>query len=207
MLYLCFFKPSRNHLRGFLIAAWAGAKIAEFSFPETSFHFQFGLWLFFRKPRVCGEKMLPRIEFFQFSGSPPHMRGKGGSCCSCGRPVGITPAYAGTSWPDCTALYQCRDHPRICREKRDTMAFYPCVVGSPPRMRGKDGVLQVADQLLGITPAYAGKSRARRAAAAVRRDYPRICGEKRSAPKWKKPPAGSPPRMRGKARSSPRPHV
>ena len=59
MLYLCYlcrFKPLRDHLRGFLIAAWAGDKIAEFSFPETSFHFQFSLWLFFRKPRVCGEK-------------------------------------------------------------------------------------------------------------------------------------------------------
>ena len=29
LLYLCFFKRSRNYLRGFLIAAWAGAKIAE----------------------------------------------------------------------------------------------------------------------------------------------------------------------------------
>ena len=28
-LYLCFLKRSRNYLRGFLIAAWAGAKIAE----------------------------------------------------------------------------------------------------------------------------------------------------------------------------------
>lgn len=27
--YLYFFKRSRNYLRGFLIAAWAGAKIAE----------------------------------------------------------------------------------------------------------------------------------------------------------------------------------
>lgn len=27
MLYSCFFKPSRDYLRGFLIAAWAGAKI------------------------------------------------------------------------------------------------------------------------------------------------------------------------------------
>ena len=27
LLYLCFFKRSRNYLRGFLIAAWAGAKI------------------------------------------------------------------------------------------------------------------------------------------------------------------------------------
>ena len=29
MLYLCFLKRSRNYLRGFLIAAWAGAKITE----------------------------------------------------------------------------------------------------------------------------------------------------------------------------------
>lgn len=38
MLYLCYlcqFKPLRNHLRGFLIAAWAGAKITERSFYST----------------------------------------------------------------------------------------------------------------------------------------------------------------------------
>ena len=29
MLYSCFLKLSRNYLRGFLIAAWAGAKITE----------------------------------------------------------------------------------------------------------------------------------------------------------------------------------
>ena len=29
MLYSCFFKRSRNYLLGFLIAAWAGAKITE----------------------------------------------------------------------------------------------------------------------------------------------------------------------------------
>jgi len=29
LFYLCFLKRSRNYLRGFLIAAWAGAKIAE----------------------------------------------------------------------------------------------------------------------------------------------------------------------------------
>lgn len=28
MLYSCFLKPSRNYLRGFLMAAWASAKIA-----------------------------------------------------------------------------------------------------------------------------------------------------------------------------------
>ena len=35
LLYLCFFKRSRNYLRGFLMAAWAGAKITERSFYST----------------------------------------------------------------------------------------------------------------------------------------------------------------------------
>ena len=36
MLYWCFLKPSRNYLRGFLIAAWAAAKITERS-SQSSF--------------------------------------------------------------------------------------------------------------------------------------------------------------------------
>ena len=35
MLYSCFLKLSRNYLRGFLMAAWAGAKITERSFYST----------------------------------------------------------------------------------------------------------------------------------------------------------------------------
>ena len=35
ILYWCSLKPSRNYLRGFLIAAWAGAKITERSFYST----------------------------------------------------------------------------------------------------------------------------------------------------------------------------
>ena len=83
MLYLCYlcrFKPLRDHLRGFLIAAWAGDKIAEFSFPEISFHFPLRPWFFFVSPayagkshlrqrpaqgpqdhpRMCGEKGIPK---------------------------------------------------------------------------------------------------------------------------------------------------
>ena len=43
MLYLCYlcrFKPLRHYLRGFLIAAWAGDKIAEFSFQKYHFTFR-----------------------------------------------------------------------------------------------------------------------------------------------------------------------
>ena len=75
MLYLCFFKPLRHYLRGFLIAAWAGDKIAEFSFPEISFHFPLRPW-FFCKPRVCGEKPCAVFKSTSMPGSPPHVRGK-----------------------------------------------------------------------------------------------------------------------------------
>ena len=56
MLYLCFFKPLRHYLRGFLIAAWAGDKIAEFSFPEISFHFPLRPWFFFVSPAYAGKR-------------------------------------------------------------------------------------------------------------------------------------------------------
>ena len=98
MLYLFFFKPLRDHLRGFLIAAWAGDKIAEFSFPEISFHFPLRPWFFFvspayagksrecargltrarNHPRVCGEKFLSKLLSVVILGSPPRMRGKAG---------------------------------------------------------------------------------------------------------------------------------
>ena len=99
MLYLCYlcqFKPLRDHLRGFLIAAWAGDKIAEFSFPEISFHFPLRPWFFFVSPayvgkriaspvafasaadhpRVCGEKFFLIGLHPNTQGSPPRMRGK-----------------------------------------------------------------------------------------------------------------------------------
>lgn len=55
MLYLCRFKPLRHYLRGFLIAAWAGDKIAEFSFSEISFHFPLRPWFFFVSPAYAGK--------------------------------------------------------------------------------------------------------------------------------------------------------
>ena len=56
MLYLCRVKPLRHYLRGFLIAAWAGDKIAEFSFPEISFHFPLRPWFFFVSPAYAGKR-------------------------------------------------------------------------------------------------------------------------------------------------------
>ena len=101
MLYLCYlcrFKPLRDHLRGFLIAAWAGDKIAEFSFPEISFHFPLRPWFFFVSPAYAGKSHSYLNSTFLNLGSPPRMRGKGlGASKGCDG-VGITPAYAGKSY-------------------------------------------------------------------------------------------------------------
>ena len=115
MLYLCRVKPLRHYLRGFLIAAWAGDKIAEFSFPEISFHFPLRPWFFFVSPayagkspaaayacpgtqdhpRVCGEKQKDTHAAKEAKGSPPRMRRKVAYVLDFFQHVGITPAYAG----------------------------------------------------------------------------------------------------------------
>ena len=109
-------------------------------------------------PRVCGEKVSQRPFRAVSAGSPPRMRGKGVHgvlqelCC------GITPAYAGKSLFSGLYIRINGDHPRVCGEKRSSLAHGRYRMGSPPRMRGK--VLSgLATWLpIGITPAYAGKS-------------------------------------------------
>lgn len=73
MLYLCYlcqFKPLRDHLRGFLIAAWAGDKIAEFSFPEISFHFPLRPWFFFVSPAYVGKRIASPVAFASAADHP-----------------------------------------------------------------------------------------------------------------------------------------
>ena len=52
--------------------------------------------------------------------------------------------------------------------------------------------------LCGITPAYAGKSKLSPNCIVVKRDHPRICGEKSQHIGARYIPKGSPPHMRGK---------
>ena len=89
-------------------------------------------------PRVCGEKLL-FLEFSScFPGSPPRMRGKVPAPCGSAWQSRITPAYAGKRQRPC-APYECQgDHPRVCGEKYDGVIVQTGIVGSPPRMRGKD---------------------------------------------------------------------
>ena len=129
------------------------------------------------------------------------MRGKARSKCTKTTGYRITPAYAGKSGMPAASGTVAKDHPRVCGEKPVFANLGEQAVGSPPRMRGK--VQDETQQGLwtGITPAYAGKSDLRRADLLWSWDHPRVCGEKRSIFINTKYGIGSPPRMRGKARS------
>ena len=68
-------------------------------------------------------------------------------------------------------------------------------------MRGKVHFLQPCGILTRITPAYAGKRQYLMANEFMRRDHPRLCGEKLNCRKIERHDEGSPPPMRGKAKT------
>ena len=201
MLYgflFALFKRSHHHLQEFLIAAWAGDKIAEFSFPEILFHFPLRPWFFFVSPRVCGEKPLRKRVCSSALGSPPRMRGKVGDHAVIGVHHRSTPAHAGKSHCSRRRATALRDHPRACGEKPRVSSPIGRQMGSPPRMRGKGEVEAGKESVDRITPAYAGKRGRCPRPAGRRWDHPRVCGEKIRARLHPRFLVGSPPRMRGK---------
>ena len=114
------------------------------------------------------------------------------------RGFGITPAYAGKSSRSSASEVRCRDHPRVCGEKLSGSERFRQKKGSPPRMRGKESDEIVLLALVGITPAYAGKSTHHYSEVIVKKDHPRVCGEKWQGLQRVGNLSGSPPRMRGK---------
>ena len=108
-------------------------------------------------PRLCGEKGTALAQSEHVRGSPPPMRGKGTGAVGDRLLQGITPAYAGKSFQHMSSFIACRDHPRLCGEKRIVSANPDCVMGSPPPMRGKGTPCKYPVRAHRITPAYAGK--------------------------------------------------
>ena len=131
--------------------------------------------------------------------SPPRVRGKERLLPEKHTSSGITPAYAGKRCTRRPVQRMQRDHPRVCGEKVCGIWLKCASLGSPPRVRGKETLPEFLHVLIGITPAYAGKSLRFLRACLRRRDHPRVCGEKISASAIIKIARGSPPRMRGKA--------
>ena len=153
-------------------------------------------------PRLCGEKSLVRQFPASGSGSPPPMRGKASSfrisspCCR------ITPAYAGKSSLQIRHRIHLWDHPRLCGEKFLMGGMLSPLVGSPPPMRGKGHRFFFRQDLVRITPAYAGKSPGHTNITSTYGDHPRLCGEKTDTFIHFVLLSGSPPPMRGKGNHS-----
>ena len=149
-------------------------------------------------PRLCGEKLSAEPDKRRRRGSPPPMRGKGTSTAAISAGRGITPAYAGKRYSRGKLEEKSTDHPRLCGEKSFPPRPVVRLLGSPPPMRGKDAEKPTTGELLGITPAYAGKSQLSTASSTCDQDHPRLCGEKCCQSDAPHRPSGSPPPMRGK---------
>ena len=149
-------------------------------------------------PRACGENCQHFFMKNHKKGSPPRVRGKHEPEWSQIDFKRITPARAGKTHSASRLFSQPEDHPRACGENRLLYALISCVLGSPPRVRGKQLPLggKIADG--GITPARAGKTSMVVSYRSWGRDHPRACGENRNVQKSKCRKVGSPPRVRGK---------
>ena len=170
--------------------AWAGKRLGLVLAPAPTWD----------HPRMGGEKAYDVHGQTSHIGSPPHGRGKvGAGYADKGRP-GITPAWAGKSF--CLLLHYTtfRDHPRMGGEKGLMLSNVPVSSGSPPHGRGKAHELRTLPRAVRITPAWAGKSRAKYRAESNQRDHPRMGGEKLSSVEAATINQGSPPHGRGKAR-------
>ena len=110
-------------------------------------------------PRTCGEKIARAWLQVTFTGSPPHMRGKGSRLPSRTPSSRITPAHAGKSGAHTHSGSRGWDHPRTCGEKINGDATTNELEGSPPHMRGKAVGFVPHVVARGITPAHAGKRR------------------------------------------------
>ena len=149
-------------------------------------------------PRGCGENKSGGNNHRRRSGSPPRMRGKLSSVFVAPKRYRITPADAGKTRNGIAVTTSTEDHPRGCGEN-----FRPCggiagLIGSPPRMRGKQFACGVGRRNDRITPADAGKTQLKTIYSNKTKDHPRGCGENSAIRTSGEFNAGSPPRMRGK---------
>ena len=126
------------------------------------------------------------------------MRGKEGDPSPENVRPRITPACAGKRSCRQRLSFVPVDHPRVCGEKGPTVPLVGIAMGSPPRVRGKVRDPKTGRNVVGITPACAGKRGWPRRGWPREGDHPRVCGEKITSATISSPVRGSPPRVRGK---------
>ena len=115
---------------------------------------------------------------------------------------GLTPAFAGKTACPVLCLLRRGAHPRIRGEDIHHAAATGSYRGSPPHSRGRLAVASDVDQLVGLTPAFAGKTYHPSHYTGFGGAHPRIRGEDRDIEASAQTHDGSPPHSRGRPRSA-----
>ena len=89
----------------------------------------------------------------------------------------ITPAYAGKTIKLHIFFPPIWDHPRIRGKDIPIRNARPIVDGSPPHTRERPQKMGYKSKSTRITPAYAGKTKEKKAARMSVQDHPRIRGK------------------------------
>ena len=109
-------------------------------------------------PRIRGEHSFGQIPTFQLRGSSPHTRGARDAELAQAEPVGIIPAYAGSTTEDSRRAGGQADHPRIRGEHGQRAVPDVGGAGSSPHTRGAHSMAKCRDLTRRIIPAYAGST-------------------------------------------------
>ena len=148
-------------------------------------------------PRLRGEHISFCSSLYFFSGSSPLTRGAPVTCCSWRSPLGIIPAYAGSTVKLDSVCAVLADHPRLRGEHPVTAAYTCCAAGSSPLTRGAPLLLHQVCVRFGIIPAYAGSTSRCTETDGTGRDHPRLRGEHSSSTGSPREQKGSSPLTRG----------
>ena len=161
-------------------------------------HLIAAVYLTWDHPRMCGENTASTVVCSSRTGSPPHVRGKRPQIPAVFRCRGITPACAGKTNSGYGWNGGAWDHPRMCGENHGANVLHALNPGSPPHVRGKRSLSQIASVGRKITPACAGKTSGICRGCRCCRDHPRMCGENHLSQSGNFSGPGSPPHVRGK---------
>ncbi len=121
------------------------------------------IWFAIRRardhPRIRGEHVIPSRNVNGVTGSSPHTRGALGGAAGEADPVGIIPAYAGSTFSSVDLSGRFQDHPRIRGEHGPACRQVLGDDGSSPHTRGARLPRRARRRRHRIIPAYAGSTK------------------------------------------------
>ena len=149
-------------------------------------------------PRVGGENLFYMDSRVCCNGSSPRGRGKRRRGAHASDQRRLIPAWAGKTSSPLSQRRSLAAHPRVGGENATDVAIPALQDGSSPRGRGKRAIQGEALHIIGLIPAWAGKTSDPEEGTKYGRAHPRVGGENRPCRRTTRRGSGSSPRGRGK---------